>query len=177
MKWDDVQDQESRSRQRWEDELGLYLYGKKKGFKRMRLMGDPVAAYYHWIRIRTQEGKTVSVPVTCPKFDPLSGKFRKKKKCLACMIIVNLPDYDIKDKVKDGIKKRLRSSRVYFSNAIIRGLQNTDSQMHLMLFSLNRIIVEISNYTAPSKTGRDLCLYTIRAIREILNCHLTNLQK
>jgi len=116
MEWQTVKETESRGRNRWEDELLLYNYKKKKGYTRMRLVGTPIAAYRHWIPLIKKDGTKVNVPITCPKFEPVEGKFLDKKKCKTCKIQI---DPNTPEKVLD----RIRSNRTYYSNAIIRPLQ------------------------------------------------------
>lgn len=153
MLWSKVKDTETRTRERWEEKLNLYNYKKSKKFERFRLVLEPIAAYYHWIKIRTQAGKTVGVPVTCPRHDPATGEFRKNVKCSACdrMFEIN----GMKNQKKAGVlKKRINNSRVYFSKAIVRRLQKLGKKY-------------VRNIRLTSSTSSDLLELTDLALTNI----------
>jgi len=123
ISWKKVGDLENRDKGRWDEALNLYDY-KSKGLTKMRLVLEPITAYKHWIRIKTQQKGIVWIPVTCPKFDPETGEFydtskgkNKKKNCTTCTTKF---DKNISDKKK---KACMRDQREYFSKAIIRKLQ------------------------------------------------------
>jgi len=116
MEWQTVKETESRGRNRWEDDLSLYNYKKKKGYTRMRLVGKPIAALRHWVSLIKKDETKVSVPITCPKFEPVEGVFLDKKKCKTCKIQMD-------PSTPEKVLGKIRSNRTYYSNAIIRPLQ------------------------------------------------------
>ena len=122
MKWNKVGDTQ---REKWEDALDLYEYAKQKGFIQMRLSGEFFAAYYHWLKIKTQQKGIVGIPVTCPRYHPDKGEFNNKKKCAACDAIFKSKFKNNKEEkdYKKALKKFTNSSKAYFFKAIIRNLQ------------------------------------------------------
>lgn len=76
----------------------------------LRFVG-PIFAYgKHWIESRSKEGKTIKFPKTCVSFDPQTEDHDSTKSCAYC----------------EADDERIRFSKEYFTNAIIRSVQEDE---------------------------------------------------
>jgi len=89
--------------------VDVFSMPKNNKYVQMRLVGPVIASATHWIDIKTKDGKKVTLPKACGRYDAETDSFDSTKDCVYCD---ELPDYTARQR--------------YYVNAIIRDIQEDE---------------------------------------------------
>lgn len=116
----------------WDKDIQYFEFPEDGMGHKYRLVAKPFFFSQHWVEVKKQDGKTVSVPFVCKNWDSNTNEFVDRG-CVHCQFMSEA------EKVFAGIKKdkwpstrvsKLGRKLVMLSNVIVRDLQQAGPPMN-----------------------------------------------